>query len=320
MSRTSIPLAILLAATLGAVPRADGQQAAVPAAAGDCSAPLHEVADAYTIDSLFLAIDPGYGIKPVDSTLGLTALDIVNEHLVLPAPLALPPVVVSWGQNPRGAGMAAIQGFMGEAFVEIDHKGRVKRTGLTQTTLVGAVDAALVAAVKQAADDGAFMAYQDNAHDHGGFVFVQLRTMPLPAFHEKAEEYKRPESSALVPAPYGHEPTIKKKGSVVALPIRVLHVPFVSLTSPLEITKRGPDPVFPLNELNGRQDGFVNIEFVVGADGAVVPGTLRLANAMTVGYAKAVINSLNRYRFKPAMAGDCPVASRETYTFTFDVL
>ena len=319
MSRIPIALALLVAVSAGAAHRGRAQDAP-PAAANACPQSPAEVAGAYTVDSLLLALDPGYGIKPVDSTLALTALAVVGDHLALPAPLALPPVVVGWGPNPRGPGMAAIQGFMGEAFVEIDRHGKVKRTGLTQTTLVGALDAALVAAVQQAANDGAFMAFQDNAHDHGGYVFVQLRTMPLPEFHEKPQDYKRPDPVAMVPVPYSNEPKLKKKGSAVVLPIRLLHVPFVTLTSAIEVTKRGPDPVFPTVELNGRQDGFVNVEFVVGADGVMIPGTLRVANAMTAGYAKAVISALNDYRFKPAMAGACPVASRETYTFTFNVL
>ncbi len=319
MPRIPIALALIVAAGAGVASPLRAQDTPPTTGADACARPLEEIAGAYTVDSLLLALDPGYGIRPVDSTAALTALAVVNDHLALPAPLALPPVVVGWGPNPRGSGTAAIQGFMGEAFVEIDRHGKVKRSGLSQTTLVSTLDAALVSAVQQAANDGAFMAFQDNAHEHGGYVFVQLRTMPLPAFKQKAEDYKRPGSDALVPLPYSNEPTIKKKGDAVTLPVRLLHVPFVSLTSPIAITKRGLDPVFPRDELEGRQDGFVNIEFVVGADGVAIPGTLRLANAMTAGYAKAVISALKDYRFKPAMAGSCPVASRETYTFTFDV-
>ena len=300
------------------MPPALAPQAAPPAS---CPAPLVPVPDTYGTDTLRLAIDPGYGIKPVDSTLALTALSVVNDNLALPSPLALPPVITGWYQGaPGGESPVGTQGFMGEAFVDIERNGKVKRVGLTQTTLVPELDAALVAAVKKAADDGAFMAYQDAAHDHGGYVFVEMRTVPLPEFKEKPADYKRPDPDLGMPIPYSNEPKIKKRGTIVMLPIRVLHIPIVRLTSPLEVTKRGPAPTFPLGELEGRQDGFVNVEFVVGTDGAVVAGTLRLANAMTAGYAKAVINSLDRYRFKPATAGNCPVAARETYTFTFDVL
>jgi len=319
MRRSSIRL--VFTALTALLPAAVHAQSPTPPAS--CPTQFVPVPNMFSADTLRLAIDPGYGIKPVDSTLALTALSVVNDHLSLPSPLALPPVITGWYSSLPGVdgpSMAGTQGFMGEAFIDIQRNGKVKRVGLTQTTLVPELDAALVAAVKQAVDDGAFMAYQDAAHDHGGYVFVEMRTVPLPEFKEKAVDYKRPDPDAALPIPYSNEPKIRKRGTIVTLPIRVLRIPIVRLTSPLEITKRGPAPTFPPGELEGRQDGFVNVEFVVGTDGSVVAGTLRLANAMTAGYAKAVINSLDRYRFKPATANDCPVAARETYTFTFEVL
>ena len=324
MSRITLHSALVSIALAGAASTGAGQGAPPNASAATCPAPLEQLPGAYTTDTLILALDPGYGIKPIDSTIALTALATVGDALALPAPLALPPVIVQWfrggpstADDQPGGGA---QGFMAEAFVEIERGGKVKRVGLTQTSLVGSIDAALVAAVQKAADEGAFLAYKDGIIDRSAYIVVQLRTMPIPTFTEKARDYTRPESDPLVPTPYGRQDQVKKKGGVVVLPLRVLHVPLVRLTSRLEVTKRGPDPAFPMGELNGRQDGFVNVEFVVGADGKLVPGTLRLANAMTAGYAKAVINALDRYRFKPAMAGACPVAARETYTFTFDVL
>ena len=321
MSHLSPRLLFLLAGTVLAARTSAAQGSAAPTAAS-CPAPF-EPSGSYSADTLLLAVDPGYGIKPVDSTQALTALSVVGDELVLPSPLALPPVIVSTYGTGVGDGPQLVsggsQGFMGEAFVELERGGKVKRVGLSQTTLVNAIDAALVNAVQKAADEGAFMGYQEAARGKGGFVFVLLRTMALPAFKEKAEDYKRPESLGLVPAPYLTQ-TMKKKGDLVTLPGRALRVPVVRLTSALTITKRGPDPSFPFNELRGRQDGFVNIEFVVGADGVVIPGTLRIANAMTADYAKAVIKSLEDYRFKPAMAGACPVAARMTYTFTFNVM
>lgn len=322
MSRFTASLACLTIAVAVTTAAASGQDAA-PNAKAACPAPLVVVGQSYSADTLLLVVDPGYGIKPVDTTMAQTALSTVGGELELPAPLPLPPVIVKWFRSgPEGGdatSMSGAQGFMGEAFVEIAHDGKVKRTGLTQSTLVPAIDAALVAAVQKAADEGAFMAYQDAARGPGGFVFVQLRTMPPPSFTQKAQDFKRPDPLVIIPAPYANEQKIKKKGDAVTLPIRVLHIPLVGVSSPLEITKRGPSPTFPLNESQAGQDGFVNVEFVVGPDGTLVPGTLRIANAMTTGYAKAVMNSLKEFRFKPAMAGTCPVASRLTYTVTFNV-
>lgn len=314
----------LLAATVAAANVATAQDGSPNAPAPACPAPLEQLPGAFTTDTLILALDPGYGIKPVDSTVAMTVLATVSDGLALPSPLPLPPVIVQLFRGGPGSAddqpAGGAQGFMAEAYVEIERGGKVKRVGLTQTSLVNSIDAALVAAVRKAADEGSFLPYKEGITERSAYVFVQLRTMAIATFKEKARDFARPEGDPLMLKPYGHQDQLRKKGAVVVLPIRVLRVPIVRLTSPLVVTKRGPDPAFPLGELNGRQDGFVNIEFVVGADGKVVPGTLRLANAMTAGYAKAVIDALDRYRFKPAMAGACPVAARETYTFTFDVL
>lgn len=317
MPRASSRLLALAAGTLLAATVANAQGAATTAAT--CPAPL-EASGSFTADTLLLAIDPGYGIPPVDSMLALTALSVVGDGLVLPSPLALPPVIVSTystgtGDTPQLVSGGA-QGFMGEAFVEIERNGKVKQVGLSQTTLVNAIDAALVDAVQKAADQGAFTAYQDAARGKGGFVFVLLRTMPLPTFKEKADDYKRPESLSLVPAPYLTQ-TMKKKGGLMTLPVRALRVPVVRLTSALTITKRGADPSFPFDDPRDSKNGFVNVEFVVGPEGSIVAGTLRVADAMTTKYANAAIEALKDYQFKPAMAGACPVAARMAYTFTF---
>jgi hypothetical protein len=277
-------------------------------------------AGSFSADTLFLAIDPGYGIKPVDSAAALTALSVVGNALTLPEPLTLPPAIMTTysTESDDGAQMlsSGAQGFMGEAFVEIQRNGNIKRIGLSQTTLVTANDAALLDAVQKAADADAFKAYREAARGRGGFVFVLLRTIPLPSFKAKAEDYKTREALALVPAPYA-APGLRKKGDRVSMPIRALRIPAVKLESALSISKRGPDPAFPFDDYRERKDGFVNVEFVVGPDSAIVDGTLRLADALTAAYANAVIEALKEYRFSPAMAGGCPIAARMTYTFTF---
>lgn len=317
MPRVASRLLALAAGTVLTAAIAGAQGAAPPAAS--CPAPL-EPSGSYSADTLFLGIDPGYGIPPVDSMAALTALSVVSDALVLPSPLALPPVIVSTYTTGATDGAQLVsggaQGFMGEAFVEIERGGKVKQVGLSQTTLVNAIDAALVDAVQKAANQGAFTAYQDAARGKGGFVFLLLRTMPLPTFKEKAEDYKRPESLNLVPAPYLTQ-TMKKKGDLVTLPVRALRIPIVRLTSALTITKRGPDPSFPFDDPRDSKNGFVNVEFIVGPEGSIVTGTLRVADAMTTNYANAALDALKDYRFRPAMAGACPVAARMAYTFTF---
>ena len=310
---------VLLAAAASLAAGGAGAAAAQGAPAPSC-APTLEPSGTFSADTLFLAIDPGYGIKPVDSAAALTALSVVGNALALPEPLTLPPAIMttySTGSDDAAPMVSSgAQGFMGEAFVEIQRNGDIKRVGLSQTTLVTGNDAALLDAVQKAADADAFKAYREAARGHGGFVFVLLRTIPLPAFKARAEDYKTREALALVPAPYT-TPGLRKKGERVSMPIRALRIPAVKLDSPLSISRRGPDPSFPFDDYRERKDGFVNVEFVVGPNGAIVDGTLRLADALTAAYANAVIDALKEYRFSAAKAGGCPIAARMTYTFTF---
>ena len=309
MRRTITLLAVLLAvAAPGMALGANGSAGAA------CRPALEPIPDAFTTDTLFLVLDPGYGIKPLPEEMSLTALSVVADSLVLPTPLPMPPVIAKTYPF-AGTGEGGAQGLMGEAFVEFNGKGEVKRVGLSQSTLISRLDEALVAAVKSGVNNGAFMAYEQATRGPGGFVFIGLRTVPVPEFREKAAEYvKQPLAGIALP-----QAPAPKKGAIATFPVRVLQIPIVRMTSAPAVPKPGPQPVFPLREREERQDGFVHVEFVIGADGRVLPGTFRLANAMTAGYARAVQRAIESYTFTPAMIDGCGVPARLSYSFTFDV-
>ncbi|NUQ21592.1 MAG: hypothetical protein HOQ09_11600 [Gemmatimonadaceae bacterium] len=301
-----IAAAIVLAA---AAPLAAQQSA------GSCRPALDPIPGAFQSDTIFLALDPGYGIKPLAPEIELTALSVIADSLVLPTPMPMPPVIAKTFSFEGGTMLGGTQGMMGEAFVEFNGKGEVKRVGLTQSSLVSRIDDALIAAVKSGVNNGAFMAYEKATRGPGGFVFIELRSIPLPPFREKAAEYVR-QPLAGIPLPQNPAP---KKGEIAQLPVRVIQVPVVRMTSHASIPGSGPHPAFPLQERQEGQDGFVHVEFVVGGDGRVLPGTFRLANAMTAGYARAVQHAVEGYTFTPAMVDGCGLPERLTYTFTFDV-
>ena len=308
MRRTTFLMAALL--VLPASGMAQDAKGGAPA----CRPALEPMAGAFTTDTLFLSLDPGYGIKPVAEEMQLTALSVIADSLALPTPLPMPPVIAKTFTFP-GSGPGGAQGLMGEAFVELNGKGEVKRVGLSQSTLISRLDDALIAAVKSGVNNGAFMAYEQAARGPGGFVFIGLRTIPLPQFREKAAEYVR-QPLAGVPLPQAEAP---KKGAIATFPVRELRIPIVRLTSAPAVPGAGPKPVVPMRERESRQDGFVHVEFVIGADGRVLPGTFRLANAMTAGYARAVQRAVESYTFTPAMIDGCGVPARLSYSFTFDV-
>jgi hypothetical protein len=172
-------LAVLATAALLASPLAAQRPSAVPA----CKS-INLVQGNYSEDTLFLALDPGYGIKPVAPEVSQTSLAVIADSLVLPTPLPMPPVLVRWTSMGGGEETATL-GLMAEAFVELDGKGKPKRAGLSQTSLSGPIDDALVAAVKAGMNNGAFMGFEKAARGPGGYVFVQLRTVPLPKFRRR---------------------------------------------------------------------------------------------------------------------------------------
>lgn len=303
IARTALFAALALAAPL---------YAQAPAPAPSCPAPLQPIEGSYAQDTLILVIDPGYGLAPQAEHVQQSALVAVSQGLDLPTPMPLPVVISRVFSG--GDGMAGSQGFMAEAFVEIGGNGKVKRVGLSQTSLVPPIDQALVTAVKTASDSGAFEPYQKAARGPGGFVFVELRTVDLPTFDQKVTDYLRQPDPMV--APRRRPPA---KGEPARLPIKLLRVPLIRLTSQAAVPNGGPHPVFPQRELDANQDGFVNFEFVIGADGRLVPGTLRIANSMTPGYARAVLKALEDFKFTPATAEGCGVAQREVWTFNFEV-
>ena len=54
-------------------------------------------------DTLFLALDPGYGVRPVDVGVEQTALAVIADSLVLPAPFPIPPVITRWTESGSGS-------------------------------------------------------------------------------------------------------------------------------------------------------------------------------------------------------------------------
>ncbi|HEX2718193.1 MAG TPA: hypothetical protein VHM67_10965 [Gemmatimonadaceae bacterium] len=276
-------------------------------------------------DTLFLGIDGGYGLRPVDEGQAQFTLTLLADSLRLPQPLPLPPIAGRlFGDRAEKKGDRNIhhmsQAFAAEGVILFGTKGELKQVVLTQTSLVPTVDAALLDALKRAAAADVFRPYADAAKGVGGSVFVQLRTLPIPKFGERVsikDQFEARDRSLIAP-PLRSERKMTRGGSAT-LPLRVLRVPIVAATAAASERKSGPRPAFPQGELDRSFDGTVHVEFVIGADGRVLPGTMRLADATTYGYAAALLRSLERSEWNPAMAGSCPVAQHMAYSYTFEV-
>lgn len=83
--------------------------------------------------------------------------------------------------------------------------------------------------------------------------------------------------------------------------------------------RSAPAPRYPVGLRTKRQSGAVQAEFVVGADGRVVPGSLRFVSATHLDFALSVAEALAEYRFLPATVGGCKVPQLLEMPFLYDV-
>lgn len=249
------------------------------------------------LDSLFVSVETGIRMPKVPAP-GLHAFaESVGSSLELPRPFALPGVVDFTFPERHEHGDSAVEprryreGLMGEVMVELDRTGALKRVMLTQTTLTPAIDAALVNAVRSAAS----LPLSDELRRalgkaRGGALFVRLRTVGG---------------------------SISGSGeSFAAVAVAALPVPVVTLTAQ-PVRKKGALPIYPEVAQANSIDGKVNLVFVIGRDGKVIPGTVNLFGTTQREFAKASIDALMRAQFAPAMVGSCPVAALASMPFTF---
>lgn len=92
------------------------------------------------------------------------------------------------------------------------------------------------------------------------------------------------------------------------LPLRYASMPAV-----------GVEPRFPFAARLAGVGDSVAIAFTVDSDGRVAPESLELMRATYGDFVSSVVNTLQRTRYHPARLGDCPVSTRMSQRFLFDV-
>ena len=251
------------------------------------------------IDSLFVSVEPAFRMPKVPTPGLHTFAASVGSLLELPRPFELPGVVDLMFKEPAPEGDSPVtsgryrEGLMGEVMVELDRKAGLKRVLLTQTTLTPAIDAALVKAARAAADVGISDELRGALRKaHGAMLFVRLRTV--------AGSISRNEESFAAVA-------------VAALPVPVVDV------ADMPRGRKQRAPSYPIVARDNGVDGKVNLVFVIGRDGRVVPGTVNILGDTKREFAKASIEALMRAEFTPAMVGACPVATLVVQPFTFTI-
>jgi hypothetical protein len=81
----------------------------------------------------------------------------------------------------------------------------------------------------------------------------------------------------------------------------------------------GAEPRYPFAARLAGVGDSVAIAFTVDAKGRIAPESLELMRASYGDFVASVVNALQRTRYHPARLGDCPVSTRMSQRFLFDV-
>ena len=98
--------------------------------------------------------------------------------------------------------------------------------------------------------------------------------------------------------------TVRTKESSVAL-VRLIIPAVVAESDPAVLDYQRPR--YPSSLIRSGVDGRVLLEFIIGADGALDPGSLQLLEAPHSQLATVSVEALKTARFRPAKIGDCRV-------------
>jgi TonB family protein len=232
-------------------------------------------------------------------------LDEFAREFRYPTPFEL----TMWGSRDSVALVEAIPMLATEAMVVIRPDGRLRSLALTQTSLSPAIDAAFESALRKAA---------------------QTATLPVPSALRIRNDITLYFALTLEPALDLMSPSASPKPSLtppLTPPRRTVELALLRLEVPsarfsrvvLPDQKRSKPVRFPPELLAAAKDGDVTIQFVVGRDGSVIPGTVRLIGATERGFANLVVRTLKDLRFFPAEIDGCPVPVLVTQSFSFRI-
>ena len=97
-----------------------------------------------------------------------------------------------------------------------------------------------------------------------------------------------------------------------------LRLPFRPLTRPVRV-RHIPTPQYPKAGYAHRLEERVELQYIVGADGRVVPGSVRLVNEPYQEFVDAGHATILRGDFEPARIGECAAPEWVQQVITFRV-
>ena len=248
--------------------------------------------------------------------LGYQAPDTAREYAAYLADafknVFRPPVpfgLTAWRHAERTSDNAAVPAIAAEVMVVVRPNGELRRLAFSQTSLVPAIDDALAAAVKASVKEGPVPHPEHLGIKRDLTLFFSITLDPKPPVATPS-----PRDRAAVEA--ARNPVRR----AVEQPVVILHLPTARFTSVVMANDKESKPVrFPSELLSARVEGFVTIQFVVGRDGRIAPGTIRLLDTTDRGFAAGVYRATEGLRFIPGEIARCPVPVLVTQSFAFRI-
>ncbi len=109
--------------------------------------------------------------------------------------------------------------------------------------------------------------------------------------------------------------TVPRERHVFSAKVPHYNLPFRYASMPVA----GVEPRYPFAARLAGVGDSVSIAFTVDAEGTIAPESLELMRASYGDFVSSVVNALQRTRYHPARLGDCPVSTRMSQRFLFDV-
>lgn len=266
----------------------------------DCTVVPRETNPAETRSSILYAVaELGHEAPDTARLYATNLLGEVARALRFPTP-----ILFNVWASPDSLGVT-VPVLASEVLVVIRPDGQLHRIELVQTSLVAAIDGGLQTAIRTAVESLLPPSVLGVSKDLTLYFTLTMEptlgVIPLPGGDRRSKA----------------RPAFPVRRTVEQ-PVLRLALPTARFSAFPQFERRpSSGPRYPPGLKSENIEGDVTAQFVVGEDGLVVPGTIRVVEATDIGFANSVIRSLEDARFSPGLIGGCAVPVLMTNWFSF---
>jgi TonB family protein len=251
---------------------------------------------------LYVVAELGYEAPDTARLYAVNLLSEFEKVFRLPSPIHF----VAWeGADMRDS--TTVPAMANEAALTVGVEGELTSVALTQSSLVTAVDSALLSALRTAVQSGGVL--PPVVHGIGKPLVIYVGLTLDPTHRPAPPRGKTSPSRPVVPM-----------RRTTALPVQMLELPVRRFSTLPEVdVERSARVEYPEELTRARLEGEVEFEFVVSHDGSVIPQTIRVIGATERRLAAMAIEAAKGMRVFPGTIKGCPVAVLTAQRMIFGV-